>query len=74
MLELTKDIESKYTEHKEKHTRFIDDFSKLKAEFAYKGNSMEFMMKFNNSIITLIVKHIKGDDVEFGKYYKARVL
>jgi len=62
----------KYAEHKEKHTRFIDDYSKLEAEFVEKGNSVEFTMKLNSTFITWIVKHIKGDDAEFGKYYKAR--
>jgi len=62
----------KYEEHKKKHAFFVDDFKKLEKEFAGKSNSMEFSMKLNNSLITWIVKHIKGDDVEFGKYYKAQ--
>jgi hemerythrin-like metal-binding protein len=64
----------KYAEHKEKHTLFIDDFTKLKSEFAGKSNSFEFTFKLNNSLITWIVKHIKGDDAEFGNYYKAQAL
>jgi len=62
----------KYAEHKEKHARCVDDFSKLEAEFLEKGNSMHFVMKLNSTFITWIVKHIKGDDVEFGKYYKSQ--
>ena len=62
----------KYAEHKAKHTFFIDDFSKLKTEFAGRSNSMEFTMKLNSSLITWIVKHIKGDDTEFGRFYKAQ--
>ena len=62
----------KYEEHKAKHTHFVNDFKKLEDEFVANGNSMEFMMKLNNSLITWIVKHIKGDDVEFGKFYKAQ--
>ncbi len=61
-----------YPEHKKLHTLFIDDFAKLKAEFEKNGNSMEFTMKLNNTLVTWIVKHIKGEDVEFGKYYKAQ--
>ena len=60
----------KYEEHKAKHTSFVSDFTKLENEFVSNGNSMEFMMKLNNTLITWIVKHIKGDDVAFGKYYK----
>jgi hemerythrin len=63
-----------YAEHKKKHALFVDDFSKLKSEFAGKSHSMEFTMKLNNTLITWIVKHIKGDDVEFGKFYKAQAL
>jgi hemerythrin len=64
----------KYAEHKKKHALFIDEFSQLKNEFAGKSHSMEFTMKLNSSLITWIVKHIKGDDVEFGRYYKAHAL
>ena len=64
----------RYAEHKQKHTLFIDEFSQLKNEFAGKSHSMEFAMKLNSSLITWIVKHIKGDDVEFGKYYKTQAL
>jgi hemerythrin len=63
-----------YAEHKKKHTLFIDEFTQLKNEFAGKSHSMEFKMKLNSSLITWIVKHIKGDDAEFGKYYKAQAL
>jgi len=62
----------KYAEHKAKHAFFVDEFTKLKTEFAGKCNSMEFTMKLNSSLINWIVKHIKGDDVEFGKFYKAQ--
>jgi hemerythrin len=64
----------KYTEHKEKHAFFINDFSKLKKEFADKGNSFEFTMKLNDSLINWITNHINGDDAEFGIYYKAQAL
>jgi len=64
----------KHAEHKKKHTLFVEEFSQLKTEFAGKSHSMEFTMKLNSSLITWIVKHIKGDDVEFGKYYKAQAL
>jgi hemerythrin len=64
----------KYEEHKKLHNYYIDEFNKFKSEFEEKGNSMEFTMKLNNSLITWIVKHIKGNDVEFGKFYKTQVL
>jgi hemerythrin len=63
-----------YPEHKKLHTSFIDDFAKLKEEYEKNGNSMEFSMKLNNTLLTWIIKHIKGEDVEYGKYYKAQAL
>ena len=62
----------KYAEHKQKHTVFIDDFSRFENEFAGKSHTIEFTMKLNSLLITWLVKHIKGDDVEFGKFYKTR--
>jgi hemerythrin len=64
----------KHAEHKKKHALFIEEFTQLEKEFAGKSHSMEFTMKLNSTLITWIVKHIKGDDVEFGRYYKAQVL
>jgi hemerythrin len=63
-----------YAEHKKKHALFIDEFTQLEKEFAGKSHSIEFTMKLNNTLITWIVKHIKGDDAEFGKFYKAQAL
>jgi len=64
----------KYKEHKEKHDKYISDFNKLEDEFLKNGNSIDFTLKLNNSLITWIIKHIKGDDVEFSKYYKTQAL
>jgi len=64
----------KYQEHKQKHTHFIEDFKKIDNEYKGKTHSLEFTMKLNNTLIIWIVKHIKGDDVEFGKFYKAQAL
>ena len=64
----------KAEEHKKLHTSYVNDFKKLQNEFATNGNSLDFMMKLNNSLITWIIKHIRGDDVEFGKFHKAQNL
>ncbi|MDR2951603.1 MAG: bacteriohemerythrin [Treponema sp.] len=64
----------KREEHKKKHALFIEDFSKLENEFLEKGNSMQLTMKLNNSVVAWIIKHIKGDDVEFGKFYKEQAV
>jgi hemerythrin len=62
----------KYKEHKAKHAYYVNDFTKLNDEFAANGNSIAFTMKLQSSLITWIVQHIKGDDVEFGKFYKTQ--
>ena len=60
----------KHERHKEQHQGYINEFKKLKEEFLKNGPSGTFTIKLNTSIINLIVRHIKSDDVEFGKYYK----
>jgi len=62
----------KYEEHKEKHKKFVEEYLNLKKEFETNGDSVDFILKLNNSIIVWIVKHIKGDDVELGKFIKAQ--
>ena len=59
-----------YDWHKGQHQVYIDEFEKLKKEFALNGPSAKFLLDLNKSIISWIVKHIKHADAEFGKYYK----
>jgi hemerythrin len=59
-----------YESHKKMHQLFIDEFEKLKKEFADNGHSLKFTMDLNNSLINWIVKHIKSADVELGKFLK----
>jgi hemerythrin-like metal-binding protein len=60
----------KYEWHKQQHKLYIDNFAKLKQEFAMNGASLKFTLDLNNSIVTWIVSHIKSVDVEFGKFYQ----
>ena len=60
----------KYEMHKEQHKEFINTFKVLKEDFAVNGPSAKFVVSLNSSVISWIVKHIKGADVEFGKYYQ----
>lgn len=60
----------KYEWHKAQHKIYIDEFQKLKKEFAENGVSVKFTLDLNNSIVNWIVRHIKTVDVEFGKYCK----
>ena len=60
----------KYEWHRVQHQIYINEFKKLKAEFAANGYSPKFTLDLNSSIIGWIVKHIKSVDVELGKYLK----
>ena len=61
-----------YEEHKKMHQLYIDEFQKLKKEFAASGHSLKFTMDLNNSLISWIVKHIKSADVALGKFLKTK--
>jgi hemerythrin len=61
----------KYEWHKGQHKFYIDEFQKLKREFAANGVSAKFTLDLNNSVINWIVRHIKTVDVELGKHYQA---
>jgi hemerythrin len=58
----------KYEWHKGQHKFYIDEFRKLKKEFAASGVSAKFTLDLNNSIVNWIVRHIKTVDVALGKY------
>ena len=59
-----------YESHKKMHKLYIDEFEKLKKEFADNGHSLKFTMDLNNSLVNWIVKHIKSEDVKLGKFLK----
>jgi len=59
-----------YEAHKKMHELYINEFQKLKKEFAENGYSLKFTMDLNSSLINWIVKHIKSADVELGKFLK----
>ena len=62
----------KYESHKEQHQIYIDEFKKLKEEFAANGPSAKFTVGLNTSMSNWIIRHIKIVDTEFGKYYKTQ--
>ena len=62
-----------YEAHKKMHELYINEFQKLKKEFAENGYSLKFTMDLNSSLINWIVKHIKSADVELGKFQKKRL-
>jgi hemerythrin len=62
----------KYEWHKAIHQDFIKDFIKLKEEFARYGASFNFTLELNHRIVSWIVRHIKSEDVEFGKFYTSQ--
>jgi len=60
----------KYDQHREQHKAFIAEMKKMKEEFAANGPSAKFTVSLKTSVINWVIKHIKGYDVEFAKYYR----
>ena len=61
----------KYDWHKTQHRNFIDEFTRLKQEFAANGASAKFTLNLNKSVIDWVIRHIKSADKEFGAYYQS---
>ena len=59
----------KYELHKEQHKLFIKEFIALKKEFETNGNSTKFTSDLSKSVTLWILRHIQGDDYEFGRFY-----
>jgi len=59
----------KYEMHKELHRNFVKEYLKMKDEFATNGNTLKFTLELTQIVINWLIKHIKGVDVEFGRYY-----
>ena len=61
----------KYEAHKALHKQFMDEFQQLKKEVDT-GHSLKTTMELNNSLTRWIVKHIKTEDVDLGKFLKSK--
>ena len=64
----------KYELHKKQHQDFVELFLKKQKEFHEEGNSAKFMMDLILVASNWVIKHIKGHDVEFGRYYKKTMI
>ncbi|MDR0304692.1 MAG: hemerythrin family protein [Chitinispirillales bacterium] len=62
----------KYEWHKGQHKMLINEYQRIKNEFAQFGPSPKFTLDLSKSIIDWVVRHIKSADVEFGRYYNAQ--
>jgi len=62
----------KYETHKKLHEHFKAEYQKLRAAFIKQGPSAQFTLDLNKALVTWIVKHIKSEDIEFGKYYNSK--
>jgi len=63
----------KYEMHKKQHQDFVEQFLQMKEEFHEKGNTSKFAMDLIVVISNWVIKHIKGSDVELGRYYKKQM-
>ena len=61
----------KHSEHKKEHELFLEEFVEHQKEFERTGYSAVRVLELNLSIIDWVVRHVKGSDVEFGRYYRA---
>jgi hemerythrin len=61
----------KYEAHRVLHLQFMTEFQRLKKDFD-SGHSLKHAMTLNNSLTSWIVKHIKTEDVDLGKYLKSK--
>ena len=51
-----------YERHTKIHREFVEDFSKLTAEFKQKGLSADFNLDFNVKLIEWMKSHVLGED------------
>ena len=51
-----------YKKHAKIHQEFVEDFSKLTAEFKQKGLSSDFNLDFNVKLIDWMKNHVLGED------------
>jgi hemerythrin len=64
-----------YSEHKAQHDEFVRNFLRLKYDFNdFECHYSEFTLDLIEVVATWIVKHIKGSDVEMGKYCRNYLL
>ncbi len=57
-----------YTQHKAKHTAFLEQVKKLKQEAVQSGMGVSTVIKVNQAISTWLVNHIKNTDNELKQY------
>lgn len=60
----------KYKNHVKIHTEFIEDFSKLLAEFKQKGVSADFNLNFNIKLIDWLRNHVLEEDKEMAEFIR----
>ena len=58
----------KHIQHRKEHLDFVDTFQKLKQKYLQKGVSPEFTNELTASIVEWTVQHIRGSDMDIGKF------
>jgi hemerythrin len=64
----------KAAEHKVLHQNFINEFDKIKKKFSGSEDAFKISLELIQFVVTWIIKHIKGVDIEFGRYYQENCL
>lgn len=58
----------KYKHHKQIHEMYANQVKKLKEHFVENGTNISITLKFQSYLADLLIKHINGEDKEFGKF------
>ena len=59
---------SGFTQHKAKHTAFLEQVKKLKQEAVQNGMGVSTVIRINQTISSWLVDHIKNTDTELKQY------
>jgi hemerythrin len=58
--------------HKQQHAEFNRNFREVKTDYETRGTSPVLVLKVQQSVFDWWTPHIRGHDVELGKFLKAR--
>jgi len=62
----------KHIEHRKEHLDFIDTFQEMKRKYLQHGVSPQFTNELTASIVEWTVQHIRGSDMDIGKFVHSR--
>ena len=61
-------------EHKNEHTKFLDEFARFRREFNTMGSTVSYTLSLVEHIVNWIVTHIKQSDKDMAKHINEQAL